>query len=70
MAKVIDIESRLVSKEHVRKDARAKALQDSLRNARQEALTSPVDKSLATTKLLAVFRTKKPQKPSAPTRRK
>ena len=67
MANIVNIEPRRIRKEHKRKDARAKELKESLRKARQEQLTLPENKQHATNKLLALFRTKKPQKPSTPT---
>ena len=70
MAKIIDIEPRRIRKEHDRKDARAKAMQESFRKVRQEQLATPENKQQATGKLLALFKTKSPQKPSSPRGRK
>jgi uncharacterized membrane protein len=70
MAKVIDIELRRTRQEHDRKDARAKAMQESFRKVRQQQLTLPENKQQNTSKLLALFKTKSPQKPSTPTGRK
>ncbi|MES2625529.1 MAG: hypothetical protein V4628_09630 [Pseudomonadota bacterium] len=70
MTKIVDIESRRIQKEHDRKDARAKAMQDSFRKVRQDQKSSPENRPQATTKLLALFKTKAPQKPSPPTGKK
>ena len=70
MAKVIDMEPRRIRHEHDRKDARAKALQDNFRKVREEQQKQPENQSHATGKLLAIFKSKSPQKPPAPKGRK
>jgi hypothetical protein len=70
MAKVIKLESRRVKHEHDRKDAKAKAMQDAFRAVRIEQEKSQEGQQQATNKLLAIFKTKAPRKPSPPTRRK
>jgi len=70
MAKVINLEPLRTQHEHDRKDARAKAMQESFRKVRQEQLTLPENKQQNTTKLLALFKTKSLQKPTGPASKK
>ena len=70
MAKVVNIEPRRTRQEHDRKDARAKAMQESFRKVRQEQLALPENQQQNTRNLLALFKAKLPQKPYPPTARK
>jgi hypothetical protein len=69
MAKVIKLEPRRVKHEHDRKDARAKAMQESFRAVRLDQKKLQQTEQQATNKLLAIFKPKGSQKPSPPTRR-
>ena len=64
------MEPRRARHAHQKKDAKAKAMQDSFRKVRQEQSALPENQQRNTTKLLALFKTKSPQKPSGPTGRK
>jgi hypothetical protein len=70
MTKVIKLEPRRVKHEHDRKDAKAKAMQQSFREVRLDQKKLQETEQQATRKLLAIFKPKGLQKPSPPTRRK
>lgn len=66
MAKIIKLEPRRARREHDRKDARAKALQASLREARLEHKKLQDTQQQSTQKLLSIFKARNPRKPTPP----
>lgn len=70
MSKIVKLEPRRAKREHERKDARARAMQETFREVRLEHEKPQETRQQATRKLLAIFKAKGPQKPFSPTGRK